>query len=94
MMRRTLHFNLLPVLLLTVSIASAQNDRFAYAITDITKEGSGWNALRKLDLKTGEYSSILLNGIDAKTAVYDAGTKKGLEPVNDARFGNSYACAV
>jgi len=65
----------------------AQTDRFAYAITDITKEGSSWNALRKLDLGTGAYSDILLNGIEAKTAVYDALTQKQLNQQPDAKFG-------
>jgi hypothetical protein len=87
-MRRTLHFFFFSFLALSSTIiANAQNDRFAYAITDLTKEGSGWNALRKLDLQTGEYSTILLNGIDPKTAVYNAVTKKKLVQNADARFG-------
>lgn len=68
-------------------ITNAQNDRFAYAITDLTKEGSGWNALRKLDLQTGEYSTILLNGIDIKTEVYNAVSRKKIVQQPDARFG-------
>ncbi len=66
----------------------AQNDRFAYAITDISKEGAGWNVLRKLDLQTGEYSNVLLNGTDQKISVYDAITKKQLALQPDARYGN------
>jgi len=65
---------------------NAQNDRFAYAITDLTKEGSGWNALRKLDLKNGEYSSVLLNGMELPM-VYDAVSKKQLTFQTDARYG-------
>ncbi|MDB5208712.1 MAG: type sorting protein [Flavisolibacter sp.] len=65
----------------------AQNDHFAYAITDLTKEGSSWNALRKLDLQTGQYSDVLLNGTDAKLTVYDASTKKGLALQPDAKWG-------
>jgi hypothetical protein len=34
----------------------AQTDRFAYAITDVNKEGANWSFLRKIDLKTGAYS--------------------------------------
>lgn len=66
----------------------AQNDRFAYAITDMTKEGAGWNVLRKLDLATGEYSDVLINGTDARVAVYDAASKKQLNLPPDARYGN------
>ena len=83
----------LPLFLLALTIASgsitavAQNDRFAYAITDISREGSGWNVLRKLDLQTGEYSQVLLNGTDGKAIVYDAASKKQLTQKADARYG-------
>jgi hypothetical protein len=88
-MRRTLPSALLT---LAITIASAnlyaQNDRFAYAITDMTKDGAGWNVLRKLDLVTGQYSDVLVNGTDAKLAVYDAASKKQLTLQPDARYGN------
>jgi hypothetical protein len=69
--------------------ANAQNDRFAYAITDLTKDGTGWNALRKIDLATGEYSDVLFNGTVAAPAVYDAVSKKVLVQQPDARFGTA-----
>lgn len=68
--------------------AEAQNDRFAYAITDITKDGAGWNALRRIDLQTGAYSEILLNGTDPSLAAYDATSKKQLQLQPDAKWGN------
>jgi hypothetical protein len=67
----------------------AQNDRFAYAITDLTKEGASWNALRKMDLQTGQYSDVLLNGADNKTIMYDAVSRKQLVPQADARYGTT-----
>ena len=89
-MRRKLHLAIFSVTaLFTTEITNAQNDRFAYAITDLTNEGSGWNALRKLDLKTGEYSSILLNGIDNTTETYNAASKKKLLQQTDARYGTA-----
>lgn len=66
----------------------AQGDRFAYAITDLTKDGMGWNALRRLDLQTGQYSDVLLNGTDTKKTVYDAATKKELTLPTDPKWGN------
>jgi hypothetical protein len=66
---------------------NAQNDRFAYAITDLTKEGAGWNALRKLDLQTGQYSDVLLNGTDLTKKVYDATSRKELLQKPDASYG-------
>jgi hypothetical protein len=86
-MRRALHFSAFAVIIFTSASLYAQNDRFAYAITDLSKEGAGWNALRKIDLQTGQYSNILLNGTDNKLAVYDASSKKQLVQQADARFG-------
>jgi hypothetical protein len=73
--------------LFSTTCLQAQHDRFAYAITDLSKDGSGWNALRKLDLQTGKYSDVLLNGIDQHSTVYDAATKKQLSLPLDARLG-------
>jgi len=80
----------LPLLLLSASFLTtvhAQNDRFAYAITDVAKEGAGWNALRKIDLQTGAYSDVLLNGSNEQV-VFDAVSKKQLSLQADARWGN------
>lgn len=71
------------------TISQAQKDRFAYAITDASKDGSGWNVLRRLDLFSGQYSNILLNGKDEKLAVYDAVSKKQLNLKPDAKYGNT-----
>ena len=70
------------------SIINAQTDRFAFAITDLQQTGSGWNALRKLDLKSGEFTSVLLNGSDASIAAYDVSTRKQWQQLPDVRFGN------
>lgn len=69
--------------------ANAQSDRFAYAITDATKEGFNWSVLRKIDLNTGEYSPVLFNGVDATAPVFDAVSKKQLSLAPDARYGNA-----
>jgi hypothetical protein len=88
-MRRILPLALLSsALFFTGSGIHAQNDRFAYAITDISKEGTGWNALRKLDLQTGQYSQLLINGTDLQLAVYDASSKKTLVQKDDEKYGN------
>jgi hypothetical protein len=69
--------------------AQSQSDRFAYAVTDINKDGANWSFLRKLDLQTGTFSDVILNGNDVNLLPYDAATKKQLTaPMQDARFGN------
>ncbi|HEU0063741.1 MAG TPA: T9SS type A sorting domain-containing protein [Flavisolibacter sp.] len=73
---------------LILSSTAAQNDRFAYAITDVTKDGTSWNALRRLDLQTGEYSDVMFIGNDLRTIAFDASSKKQLAPLNDAKYGN------
>jgi Secretion system C-terminal sorting domain len=70
------------------SFINAQNDRFAFAITDLQSTGSGWNALRKLDLKTGEFTTVLLNGSDATMPAYDVSTRKAWKAIPDLKFGD------
>lgn len=88
-----MRINLLSATLLlgTISISSliyAQNDRFAFAVTDLQQTGSGWNALRKLDLKSGEFTPVLLNGSDAAITAYDVNTRKPWKAIPDVKLGN------
>ena len=89
-MRRALPFACFSAVFLFITIlpVAAQADRFAYAITDLTKDGVGWNALRKLDLQTGQYSDVLINGTDAARKAYDAATRKELTLQPDQKWGN------
>ncbi len=86
-MRKALPFAVLSASFFVSTILYAQHDRFAYAITDLSKDGAGWNALRKIDLQTGQYSDILLNGANDKTVVFDAASKKQLSLKPDAKYG-------
>lgn len=64
--------------------AESQSNRVIYAITDIQKQGSNWNYLRKLNLQTNSYSEVLLNGANADQIAYDVSTKKQIEDFNTA----------
>lgn len=80
--------HLLILSLLLSLISYAQNDRFAYAITDLTRDGISWSCLRSIDLQTGTYSDVLLQGNNMETPAFDAATRKQLtEPLTDARYG-------
>ena len=57
-------------------VKAQQADRFAWAITDAQPGGSNWSFLRKLNLQTGEYSAVLLDGSNNTLAVYNAANKK------------------
>jgi len=48
--------------LFLANLAQSQSDRFAYAVTDINKDGANWSFLRKLDLQTGIFSDVVLSG--------------------------------
>ena len=81
-------------LLLTNFSFSQKADQFAYAVTDVQQQGANWNFLRKIDLKTGQYSDVLLNGADASLLAYNAATKKQFDaPLNDVRFGTAVNAA-
>src|ERR1700712_3460987 len=54
----------------------AQPDHFAYAVTAVSRDGKEWINLRKLNTRTGEFSSVLLDGSDKALKMYDAVTKK------------------
>jgi hypothetical protein len=89
-MRKNLRYaSLMLGAIFVANLVQSQSDRFAYAVTDVNKEGANWSFLRKLDLQTGTYSDVMLNGNDATLLAYDAETKKQFtEPLKDARFGN------
>ena len=73
---------------LLFSALSQAQDGFAYAITDMPQQHFNWSYLRKLDLKTGQFSEVILNGNDQSITAFDAGTRKQLgQPLTDARFG-------
>ncbi|HSU29010.1 MAG TPA: T9SS type A sorting domain-containing protein [Chitinophagaceae bacterium] len=94
-MRKGLHFvSLLLGASLVTTLAMGQVDRFAYAVTDAQQDGSNWSFLRKLNLSTGEYGPVLLDGFTATPLAYDAGTKKQLAaPLIDLRYGSQVNAA-
>jgi peptidoglycan hydrolase-like protein with peptidoglycan-binding domain len=76
-MRKILSYRLVLItLLFFFNSVQSQPDRFAYAVTAINKGSSEWTALRKLDTRTGEFSSILLNMTAGSGALYDLSTHK------------------
>src|SRR5690242_16324388 len=79
----------LPVTFLIATVSfSQQADRFAYAVTDMQEQSSNWSFLRRLDMKTGAYSDVILSGNDMNVAAYDAVSRKQMnQPLKDARYG-------
>jgi hypothetical protein len=87
-MRKSLR--ILPLLFasLTAGTICLAQDRFAYAVTDNQVPGSGWSFLRKLDLKSGQFSPVILNGTDQTVLAFDASSRRQFnQPLTDARYG-------
>jgi hypothetical protein len=82
-MKNLLRLSFFSFILFSSMVLTAQHtDKFAYAVTDLQQNGSGWAALRKLNTQTGEYSQVLVNGMDASLAVFDAVSKRQLTEAN------------
>lgn len=71
------------MLLATVSRAQVA-DKFAYAVTDM-QQGYNWNYLRKLDLQTGTFTNILLNGSDLNQVAFHAATKEKITSFTNSK---------
>jgi hypothetical protein len=68
-MSRVSFFRLLFMsLLLYFNSVKSQPDHFAYAVTAIDKGGSLWIALRKLDIRSGDFGGVLLSVPDSSVA--------------------------
>ncbi|MES2776464.1 MAG: T9SS type A sorting domain-containing protein [Bacteroidota bacterium] len=59
----------LPLALLAVIAANAQQSDKAYALTDARKGGYNWNQIQQVDLKTGEIKGLTYDGSKAENIV-------------------------
>lgn len=83
-MRRESRILLLLALQAGITLSTfSQSDRFTYAVTDQSRNGANWTVLRKVDLATGNFSNILVDGGSPMTAMYRSGTTEN--------FRNTYS---
>src|SRR4029078_7565177 len=85
-MRKNLRFPALFGTILIATLTQAQ-DRFAYAMTDVSQQNGNWVYLRVLNLGTGTFSGPLLNGTAGNQVAYDAVTKKPLTDLGANKMG-------
>ncbi len=91
-MRKSLPcFSLLAGAVLLTSVVYGQSDRFAWAVTDVTKDGVNWSYLRKLNLQNGKFTDVLLNGAATNQTAYDAVSKKEIVSFNMDVAAKGYA---
>ena len=76
----------LGTILLTTSMQA--QDRYAFAVTDVNPASAGWSVLRKINIQNGEFSDVLLNGIEVQKSIYSASTKKQIEINANTQNGN------
>ncbi len=91
-MKKDLRTTLILLLSIFISfdIAQAQSDNFVYAMTSITKDGSDWIVLRKLNTQTGEFNTLLTNDFSGNTVLYDALNKTKVEDFSNDTIANSF----
>lgn len=92
-MRKSLPFvSLLSGALFTSVVAfSQQSSRIAWATTDVQQQNGNWVYLRQLNMESGQFSDILLNGLADNQVVYDAATKKPLDVIDPKIADRGYS---
>jgi hypothetical protein len=91
-MRKNLRcVSLLAGTVMLANLAQSQSDRFAWAITDIQKDGANWNYLRKINLQTGQVSEVMLNGAQPNQVAFDASSKQEISSFDNkvASYGHN-----
>jgi len=58
------------------SEAFGQSDKFAYAVTDVKKDGANWTVLRKVDIKSGQFSDVIMDGGANRRTLYASSNKE------------------
>jgi len=70
-------FLLIAVMFIT-TVAKSQSDKFAYTVTDSLQNGVKWQFLRKIDLRTGVFGSILLRLLNSNDTVANSALCNGV----------------
>jgi hypothetical protein len=65
----------------TTTIAKSQSDKLAYVVTDSVQNGVKWNYLRKIDLRTGSFSGILLRLLNRNDTVPNSSIFNGVAAI-------------
>jgi Secretion system C-terminal sorting domain len=91
-MRKNLPGCILLFLSIGLFAAASAQDRFAYVITDMNQNSAGWSVLRKVDLASGVFGGVLLNGTASNASIFDASSQKQLATMSSPDgFNNSFA---
>src|ERR1044071_6110293 len=87
-MRKNLRNTCLALGTILFSTSMQAQDRYAFAVTDVNPASAGWSVLRKINIQNGEFSDVLLNGIEVQKSIYSASTKKQIEINANTQNGN------
>lgn len=82
-MKKVLRFTyiFIAAVCLSVMVKGQSNKQLAYTVTDSVQNGARWNYLRKIDLRTGTFSSILLRLLNSNDTVANSSLFNGVAAI-------------
>ncbi len=81
-MKKFLQFTYVLIAAICLSvIVKGQSDKLAYVVTDSVQNGVKWNYLRKIDLRTGTFSGILLRLLNRNDTVANSSIFNGVAAI-------------
>ncbi len=82
-MKKVLRFTyvFIAAVCLSVMVKGQSNKQLAYTITDSVQNGARWNYLRKIDLRTGTFSSILMRLLNSNDTIANSPLFNGVAAI-------------
>jgi hypothetical protein len=82
-MKKGLHFTyvLIVAICLSAMVKGQSNKQLAYAVTDSVHSGAKWNYLRKIDLRNGTFSGILLRLLNSNDTIANSPLFNGVAAI-------------
>jgi hypothetical protein len=82
-MKKGLHFAyfLIVAVCLSAMVKAQSNNQLAYTVTDSVHNGAKWNYLRKIDLRNGTFSGILLRLLNSNDTIANSPLFNGVAAI-------------
>lgn len=82
-MKKVLHFVyiFIAAVCLSAIVKAQSNNQLAYTVTDSVQNGAKWNYLRKIDLRTGAFSGILLRLLNSNDTIANSTLFNGVAAI-------------
>jgi hypothetical protein len=82
-MKKVLQFTyiFIAAVCLSAMVKAQSNKQLAYTVTDSVQNGSKWNYLRKIDLRTGTFSGILMRLLNSNDTIANSPLFNGIAAI-------------